>query len=322
MISTSYHPFRFSSQPLTKAMSSVIENADSIDISSYIGDANYTLSPLQLLTGNSRILLILNQHITISKHLFNKIWNSASVKVCADGAINRLREYDDSLIPDYLIGDLDSALQENIDYYQSKGTLLILQSSQYYTDFMKSVALINVHMNYPHILTKLSNNIDDLEKQEEEAYNNSKKYSLPIDINIVVVGGIGGRFDQTMSTINQIYNLSVNRPHMHFIIMNPEHTELVFLLPKGTTFVEFPRLSYTEESAIFGLHPSKSRSTLRNVGLLPILTQSILSTHGLKWDVTDWSSSITTKLSSSNLQVGTQGFIVTSDSPLFINIEL
>ncbi|KAG0680802.1 hypothetical protein C6P42_004664, partial [Pichia californica] len=233
-----------------------------------------------------------------------------------------LREYDDSLIPDYLIGDLDSALQENIDYYQSKGTLLILQSSQYYTDFMKSVALINVHMNYPHILTKLSNNIDDLEKQEEEAYNNSKKYSLPIDINIVVVGGIGGRFDQTMSTINQIYNLSVNRPHMHFIIMNPEHTELVFLLPKGTTFVEFPRLSYTEESAIFGLHPSKSRSTLRNVGLLPILTQSILSTHGLKWDVTDWSSSITTKLSSSNLQVGTQGFIVTSDSPLFINIEL
>lgn len=326
----------------------VVENPDSISIANDIAilkNSNKNIniiSPLNYFnntnttttTSNNNVLLILNQEINTSPYLFLKIWNNSNLKICADGGINRLRTYtkkyneilsNSKLIPDFIIGDLDSATSENLTYYQSKGSIKILQSSQYYTDFMKSIALINVYFNFNKILSNLSNlnTIDDLEKLEIESFQNYEKNSKNLkNLKIFVLGGIGGRFDQTLSTINQIYKFSIDRSNLNFIILNPEHTELILLLNKGINLIDYPRLSNEKEIEIFGFNIIKSRTNLRNIGVLPILKDSVISTKGLKWDVENWSSSITSKLSSSNLQVGNEGFIIKSDNPLFIDLEL
>lgn len=327
-------------------METVVENPNSISIANDIeilkksnNDINI-ISPLSYFNidnntnDNNNVLLILNQEINTSPYLFLKIWHNSKLKICADGGINRLRTYTKeyieifnklNLIPDFIIGDLDSATPDNLSFYQSKGSIKILQSSQYYTDFMKSIALINVYFNFNNILSNLSNlnTIDDLEKLEIENFQNNKKNLKSLkNLKIFILGGIGGRFDQTLSTVNQIYKFSIDRPNLNFIILNPEHTELILLLKKGINFIDYPRLSNEKELEIYGFNTTKSRTNLRNIGVLPILKSSVISTKGLKWDVENWPSSITSKLSSSNLQVGNEGFIIQSDNPLFIDFEL
>lgn len=274
------------------------------------------------------VLLILNQKININPNLFKKIWNSSTLVVCADGGLNRIRTYDENYIPDCVIGDLDSATDENISFYAAKGTNVFLQSSQYYTDFMKSVSLINSSVNFPQIYDDLLagklNSADDLEKLESAKNGGS---TLEIQqglkfIQVLVLGGVGGRFDQTIATINQIYNCAIARPHINFSILNPEHSEFILLLKAGVNFINYPRFTPEQELEILGYNTEKSRTGLRNVGVLPILEDAVISTCGLKWDVTNWSSGVKSKVSSSNLQVGEQGFIVTTDKPLFINLEL
>lgn len=275
---------------------------------------------------NVNVLLILNQKINLLPNLFKRIWENAALKICADGGLNRLRTYNQenptfNYIPDFVIGDLDSVTNENLQYYQSLGTKKILQSSQYYTDFIKAISLINVYFNAPNIISNLDklDDLDELEILEATIDSSNLKFQ---NIKIIVVGGVGGRFDQTMATINQIWNFSISRPHIHFIILNPEHTELIMLLKPGINIIKYPKLSNTEEKALFGVLPEKSRPGLRNVGILPLLHHAIISTVGLKWDVTNWNTSITTKMSSSNLQVANEGFIIQTDKHLFIDFEL
>ncbi|ODQ44413.1 hypothetical protein PICMEDRAFT_74654 [Pichia membranifaciens NRRL Y-2026] len=317
----------------------VVENPDSISIKHTI-DTNveldtHVISPLKYFEARSRfndesdrhttVLLILNQQINILPDLFAKLWNNATLKVCADGGLNRLRDYDSTssaYIPDYVVGDLDSAKKENIEHYQSLGTKKILQSSQYYTDFMKALSLINTFFNFPDIISDINHldTVDALEKLEEErsAESGTKVKAL----KIVVLGGVGGRFDQTMATINQIWNLSSRRPHLQFVILNPEHTEIIVLLKPGFNFVAYPRFTPQEETEVFGIITEKSRPGLRNVGVLPILSDAVITTYGLKWDVENWRTGLTTKMSSSNLQVGKEGFIIWTNKHLFVDFEL
>ncbi|GAV28808.1 hypothetical protein PMKS-002284 [Pichia membranifaciens] len=317
----------------------VIENPDSISIKhaidANVGSDTHIIFPLKYFEaqsgqddesdGNITVLLILNQQINILPNLFAKLWSNASLKVCADGGLNRLRDYDSTsltYIPDYVVGDLDSAKEENIKHYQSLGTKKVLQSSQYYTDFIKALSLINAFFNYPDIIRDIDNidSLDELEKLEDEksASSNVKVKTL----KIIVLGGVGGRFDQTMATINQIWNLSSRRPHLHFAILNPEHTEMIVLLKPGFNFVAYPRFTPHEEIDIFGIVTDKSRPGLRNVGVLPILNDAVITTFGLKWDVENWRTGLTTKMSSSNLQVGNEGFVIRTDKHLFVDFEL
>ena len=53
------------------------------------------------------ILIILNQEISAEK-LFKRLVALSTIIICTDGAANRLRNFDESIIPDYIIGDFDS----------------------------------------------------------------------------------------------------------------------------------------------------------------------------------------------------------------------
>ena len=332
-----YHAAGKSTHIMPENQEKVIENPDSIFIKNVvptnIGADTHLIFPLEYFQHQQAnrtdeditILLILNQQINILPGLFAKLWSNASLKVCADGGLNRLRDYEGTssrYIPDFVVGDLDSAKKENIEHYQSHGTKSVLQSSQYYTDFMKSVALINAFFNYPEVVSNLANinTVDELETIENERSKSSNGKAKKL--KVVVLGGVGGRFDQTMATINQIWNLSFQRPHMHFIIINPEHPEIIMLLKPGFNVIAYPRFTAEEEIDFFGIVTEKSRPGLRNVGILPLLNDAVITTYGLKWDVESWKTGLTTKMSSSNLQVGKEGFIIQTDKHLFVDFEL
>lgn len=333
---------------MSESIETVIENDDSISIKPFLDKLTnnniVTISPLENIyelhntalrnnenktckcSKDKHVLLVLNQRINLKDKFFSKLWDSTSIRICADGGLNRLNNFDknDKYIPDYVIGDLDSATEKNLSHYVSKGTKKILQDSQYYTDFIKSISLINLIYNSPDAFNSIDFNneenlTDTLEILESQKFNKDEKYN---PINITVLGGVGGRFDQTMATINQIWKYSVERPHINFTIINPEHAEFIFLLNSGTNFVSYPRKSDNQEIEIFGFVTEKSRPDLRNVGILPLLYDCKINTYGLKWDVSNYSTALKTKMSSSNLQVGQEGFIISTDHALFVTLEI
>lgn len=101
--------------------------------------------------------------------------------VCADGGANLLyrasRQKPDApyeRIPSHIVGDLDSVAQSVLQYYTKKGTRVTKDPDQDYTDFEKSIRVL-------HELGTINN--------------------WPT----VVVGGHGGRLDQTLGNINTMF---------------------------------------------------------------------------------------------------------------------
>lgn len=308
---------------------SVTENNDSISIAHSIANLppdHHTISPLTFFSidpesndsVSTHVLLILNQQINIHPHLFNNIWNSSTLRICADGGLNRLHDYNKSYIPDYVVGDLDSVTEENLKVYSSMGTTVILQSSQYYMDFTKAIAVAKAHLVNKKFLQNLPDTHDSLEK-----YVDSDDFpQINNKIKFLILGGVGGRFDQTMQIISQVYQNTIDNNNFEFALLNSEHNELIHLLDKGVNFINYPKLEENIEIETFGEITVKSKPNMRNVGILPILNPAIINTHGLKWDVQNWSTSVITKMSSSNLQVAQEGFIIETDQPIIINFEL
>lgn len=318
--------------PLVEA---VVENPDSLSIADVIAtlpESHRIIDPLSFFTNQSlssestsegssqsttkNVLLILNQKINIHPTLFQNIWSSACIRVCADGGLNRLHDYDPSYIPDYVVGDLDSVKPEVIASYKSIKT--ILQSSQYYTDFTKSVEVIKTHLTNPEFLDNLPDTYDSVEKYQES--NTSIKYDGTI--KILLLGGVGGRFDQSMQIISQLHNTSITDSNIDFALLNSEHDELIIFLHPGVSFINYPKLDLKREVQLFGSTQEKTRPGLRNVGVLSILKEAVVSTHGLKWDVTNWKTSIVSKMSSSNMQIADEGFIIETNQPIIVNFEL
>jgi len=79
-------------------------------------------------------LLILNGKPP-SKTLISKFWNAAALRVCADGAIHILQEY--QLSPEIILGDLDSF--NKIDEQNYSTSELIRISDQNTTDGEKAI---------------------------------------------------------------------------------------------------------------------------------------------------------------------------------------
>lgn len=121
-----------------------------------------------------------------------RAWDSFDVKVCADGGSNRLydafetEEARASMIPDHIIGDLDSAREEVQAYYRSKGTTVTKKPSQDNMDLEKSLDLLCELQANPPSSSSLS------------SYGSAK-------MKVVVMGAFGGRFDQEMANCNCLF---------------------------------------------------------------------------------------------------------------------
>lgn len=134
-------------------------------------------------------LIILNQ--PVPSKLLTDIWHKVSIRICADGGANRLMHL--GLIPDKIVGDLDSLEENASDFYS--GVEIVHIKDQDTNDFEKCVGIVG-------------------------------DMSVEID-QILAIGALGGRFDHEMANISTLYKY----PGLKIYLISRE--SIVFLLDAG-----------------------------------------------------------------------------------------
>ncbi|SCU83221.1 LAFA_0D02388g1_1 [Lachancea sp. 'fantastica'] len=298
----------------------VVENPDSMVVEKPASclhnlDLNELLTP----DHDDSAMLILNQKIDIGK-LFEKLWANYQVRICADGGANRLYEYFShdiertKFLPDYIVGDLDSVRNEVLNFYLDNGVSIIGQSSQYSTDFTKSLQLLSLHFYHPEFQQMLKTHtfqqnygIDDCDGLYKMYKANRASWSTR-NINIMVLNAIDGRFDQTIHSVTQLYTASKTDAYYRLCYLTS--TDLIILVPTGGALIKYDKH--------FKLQ------CIKNCGLLPLGGPTLIkNTKGLKWDVSNWHTSIMEgKVSSSNRFVGEDCCYIDVKDPVVLSIEL
>lgn len=297
-----------------------IENPDNVplhideDQYQHLIDVEQYLNPLP---DKPSTLLILNQKIDIPE-VFLQIWGHYKLKVCADGGANQLHKLfgdDESTrskyLPDYIVGDLDSLREDVANYYRRQGVVVIRQLTQYSTDFSKCLDVILLHWNSEAFVQRVKASTD--ENHGVEIHNGLGKmqqkmgHRSGIKINTLVLGGINGRFDQTVHSISQIYRLSSDDSQFNLCYLSS--TDLIFLAPSRGTL-----LTYSKRFR---------RECIGNCGLLPLGGPTVLlETRGLKWDVGNWRTSVEDgRVSSSNRFVGEDRCLLRTRDSVVISVE-
>ena len=111
------------------------------------------------------------------------------------------------------------------------------------------------------------------------------KWPKTTSMDVVVLGGLGGRVDQAFSQLHHLYMASIDSSLNLGDLYLVTGTSIIFLLQKGLNWIRTPMGQgfFTE-----------------NVGIIPIGRPSVISTTGLEWDVKDWSTEFGTQISTSN----------------------
>ncbi|KAI4239523.1 MAG: hypothetical protein LQ349_000283 [Xanthoria aureola] len=202
--------------------------------------------------------IVVNQPIE-DQQLLLDILAGATLTVFADGAANHIKDLkltgpeEQQSIPDFICGDLDSIRPEVQAHYEKNGTKVIHDHDQYSSDLTKSLKCIQNNIQSP--------------------------------MHAVIVGGIGGRFDQAFSQLHHLYTASQESmlPNCQIFLVNPQ--SICFLLEKGLN-----RITTPVGPGLFA----------ENIGIIPIGRPSVISTRGLEWDVTEWHTEFGGQMSTSN----------------------
>ncbi|MCJ1312111.1 hypothetical protein MMC25_005785 [Agyrium rufum] len=251
--------------------------------------------PARFLPGDSEAnyaILILNTPID-NIPLFKHLCANARIVICADGGANRVfdsrltdveethfvRQILASSQPelvlhiDAICGDLDSVRPDVTDWYsRTMGTQIIRDPDQATTtDFAKCLKVLASEVGKPSFTgihsTERSGDRSPVEK--------------PLDV--VVVGGLGGRADQAMSSLHHLY--LAPRYYTYGMVYLFTAESVIFLLEKGLSRVHTP---------------VSAQAFTENAGIVPLGRPSVITIRGFKWDVEDWETEFGGQISTSN----------------------
>lgn len=235
-----------------------------------------------------------------------RLWDGLDLRICADGGANQLyscfnEEERAKHVPDYIVGDFDSLRPEVRQYYADLGTVILPQYSQYSTDFMKAVKVaVLANSDRKELLTQ--------KMDENDGLGELVKSAKSVPFSIYVVGGIGGRFDQTFQAINQLYCMQDEYPQTTVFFVSD--SDIIFLA-SGKTYVSYPSRLWLNKD-----DPNPK------CGILPFGGPVVLHSLGLKYDVAHWPSHVGGNVSTSNALVGDTGFVVDASGPVVVSIEI
>ncbi|KAJ7127046.1 thiamine pyrophosphokinase [Mycena epipterygia] len=229
-------------------------------------------------TTSKRALVILNQ--PFSETLFLRLWNSSQWHCCADGGANRLFDTIGAAqrslyLPDLIKGDLDSIRNDVKDFYISHGVPVVEDPDQDATDLMKCVSAI----------------------QDRESEDQQGEY------DIILLGGLSGRLDQTIHTLSYLHKLRKTRKHVFAV--TDDNVGWVLNAGEHTIHIDHSVLGPT-------------------CGLLPVgIDSTVLSTTGLRWNLSNHPSSFDGLVSTSNHLVPTEETVwIKTSNPIWWTAEL
>lgn len=209
-------------------------------------------------------LIVLNQPLIQHLGVTRRLWNNAFTHIAADGGANCLYEAAGQLGDDsfdnlrVIIGDLDSVTDEARNYFESlpaSKTEVIHDPDQYSTDFGKAVYYVRAQQ--------------------------------PPPIDIVAIGGLGGRVDQGLSQLHHLYLFQQHPRYDEGRMYLFSGESLTFLLKAGGHQI---RVREVGQEDLFAKY----------VGIVPVKEPSRITTQGLEWDVTDWETEFGGQMSTSN----------------------
>ncbi|TKY84521.1 hypothetical protein EX895_006423 [Sporisorium graminicola] len=243
---------------------------------------------------------------------FRRLWDSASLRLCADGAANRLLdsfgaaafEAQDGQsavpLPNAIVGDLDSIRPDTQRLFESKGVAVHVCPSQYATDLQKTIQEI---------------------EDQEAASGDGEEYTL------VIYGGLAGRLDQSVHTLHVLWQLAPGTPELSSV-MDPEGTnqrgnrlkkrQCTFAIGDGSVAWLLPQGKHV-------LHMSRQVMG-KTCGILPLgvgNSGAKVSTKGLEWNLEGDSTTLGGFLSTSNHLYDDEGVVrVENDEPVYWTVEL
>jgi len=262
---------------------------------------------------------------------FEHLWQRSSLRLCADGAANRLYDSADEpsrseMIPDIITGDLDSLRGDVAEYYAGHGVAIKGVADQDAHDFEKCLRwlqrqqasdAIAASMGTPELSsegrggaapaatslmrtsggsgssTTMANSRSSGGESGLSAGMSKRARCHPF--SVVAYGAFGGRLDQQMANLNMVY--SYDCFHDFFLV---SERSLAFLLRPGTHVIEPNRQA---EDGTCGLIPLGGRC-------------EGVRTTGLKWNLDgERALEFGELISSSNEIVGDHVTVQTS-SPL------
>ncbi|KAL8722338.1 MAG: hypothetical protein Q9225_001186 [Loekoesia sp. 1 TL-2023] len=226
------------------------------------------------------------------------IVHQAKTTVYADGGANQVfhlaktDEEQETMFPAGICGDLDSIEPEVKEWFASKGVAVIQDPDQYSTDLTKSLKYIrSMAQNWP-----------------SSTENDHSRFSDVIEdvMNAVLVGGIGGRFDQGFSQLHHLYTASEDTSTFGGRVFLINSQSVCFLLHKGLNHIKTP----------------VCRGLFReNVGIIPIGRRSVISTKGLEWNLDGQVTEFGGLLSTSN-HIKNEWIEIDTTEKVLLTIEL
>ncbi|KAJ9603130.1 thiamine pyrophosphokinase [Cladophialophora chaetospira] len=249
-----------------------------------------TWHPCNLLNGHPThpyAVIILNQ--SVNSNALAAVLGSASLLICADGGANHLYRRDRDAeaamnakngtmkqartrLPDAIVGDLDSLASEVEEYYRSRGVKVIKDPDQYSTDFTKCLKYIRTWA------------------QTRQSHDDT--------MDVIVLGGLGGRVDQGFSQIHHLFMAENESSLLKGRIYLMSEQSLSFVLSSSSSSSPTtPGGNDGINTNIIYLQPGYFAE---NVGILPILGRTLLTSRGLEWDVEKWPTEFGGQVSTSN----------------------
>ncbi|KAH8681737.1 putative thiamine pyrophosphokinase [Xylariales sp. PMI_506] len=230
-------------------------------------------------------LIILNQPLRDIRTL-ERTWANSSFHIAADGGANRLYDVKDQGAEpssfdnlDVIIGDLDSLAPAARSYYTaaSPSLQIIHDEDQYSTDFTKAVR---------HIRTRAAAAGGDGSQQP---------------VNIVAMGGLGGRVDQGLSQLHHLYMFQTSPTYSDGRVYLVSGSSLTFLLKTGRHVIHVREPAEVSSAGGSG-GGGGGREELfdKYAGIVPIKEPSVITLKGFEWDVEDWTTEIGGLVSTSN----------------------
>ncbi|RMY26692.1 hypothetical protein D0865_16207 [Hortaea werneckii] len=225
--------------------------------------AKYLQAKAEGSDGDSGVALIILNSPVSDREGFRQLYRHASFRLCADGGANRL--YDAFGTEHDILPDLIHGDLDSLD----DAVQVSEDPDQYSTDFGKAIKKVIEH--------------------------------LPEVSDILIHGSLGGRVDQGIGLLHELYREQKFRhPKVRFWLFTEASVSI--LLQPGTSL----------------LHTPLSKDVIkRNIGILPLYGPANISTRGLEWDVDSWPTEMGGQVSTSNHIVADSITIETDYDVLF-----